>query len=337
MKKHTKGTAHPKGEFALIEWIRKNTPLKVRKFPIGIGDDAAAVRVVSGELIVLTTDIILEGTHFRLPEATPYHIGWKAICSALSDVAAMGLRATAAVVSLALREDLSMGFAKRLYRGMAKASSEFDVAIIGGDIGSWDGPIAVAVTVLGETGGLRPIRRSGARPGDWLMVTGTLGGSSWGKHLRFRPRLNEGFILNKTYRIHAMIDISDGLLADLGHILAESEVGAILSAERIPISSAARRGRARPLGASAAPRFSLKSGKSALHHALYDGEDFELLFSASPRESQKILTQKPLGRLRLSHIGEVCKKKGLFILYPHGNKRRVEPVGYEHFRTKKSS
>jgi len=324
-----------KGEFALIDWIRKNTPLEPCKFPIGIGDDAAAVRLGSrnGELAVLTTDMIVEGTHFRLPQATPFRIGWKAIAAGLSDVAAMGVRATAAVVSLALpprpirarpgREDWDMGFAKRIYRGMAKVAREFDVAIIGGDVVSWDGPIAVAVTVLGETGGLRPIRRSGARPGDWLMVTGTLGGSGLGKHLRFRPRLKEGHTLNKGYRIHSMIDISDGLLGDLGHILAESDVGAVLFAEKIPLSRAAR-------------RLSSKSGKNALHHALYDGEDFELLFSANPRESQKILTQKPLGQLLLSHIGKVRKKKGLFILYPHGKQRQVEPTGYEHFRLKKS-
>lgn len=308
-----------KGELALINWIRKNTTLKPGKFPIGIGDDAAAVRLASGELIVLTTDMILEGTHFQLSQATPYRIGWKAICCALSDVAAMGLQATAAVVSLALREDLGLGFAKKIYRGMAKASSEFDVAIIGGDVASWDEPIAVAVTVLGETGGLRPIRRDGARPGDWLMVTGSLGGSGLGKHLGFRPRLKEGHTLNKGYRIHSMIDISDGLLGDSGHILAESDVGAVLFAEKIPLSRAAR-------------RLSSKSGKTALHHALYDGEDFELLFSASPRESQKILSQKPLGKLILSHIGEVRKKKGLFLLYPDGKERQMEPVGYEHFR-----
>ena len=151
------------------------------------------------------------------------------------------------------------------------------------------------------------------------MVTGSLGGSGLGKHLRFRPRLKEAHTLNKGYRIHSMIDISDGLLGDSGHILAESDVGAILFAEKIPLSRAAR-------------RLSSKSGKTALHHALYDGEDFELLFSASPRESQKILSQKPLGKLILSHIGEVRKKKGLFILYPDGKERQAEPVGYEHFR-----
>jgi thiamine-monophosphate kinase len=236
----------------------------------------------------------------------------------------MGLEATAAVVCLALREDLTLGFAKRIYRGMAKASSEFGVAIIGGAVVSWDKPIALAVTVLGEAGGLKPIRRSGARVGDGLMVTGTLGGSSLGKHLRFRPRLKEGHTLNENCRIHSMIDISDGLLADLGHILAESDVGAVLFAEKIPLSRAAR-------------RLSLKSGKTPLHHALYDGEDFELLFSARARECRKILTQNPLRKLSLSHIGEVRKKKGLFVLYPDGKERRLEPVGYEHFPIKKSS
>jgi thiamine-monophosphate kinase len=154
------------------------------------------------------------------------------------------------------------------------------------------------------------------------MVTGTLGGSGLGKHLRFRPRLKQGQTLNKHYSIHSMIDISDGLLGDLGHILTESDVGAVLFAEKIPVSRAAR-------------QLSVKSGKTALYHALYDGEDFELLFSASPRESRKIMSQKPLDKLPLSHIGEVRKKKGLFILYPDGKERRVEPIGYEHFQVKK--
>src|SRR5262249_23631477 len=143
----------------------------------------------------------------------------------------------------------------------------FQTALAGGDTNSWDGPLVISVTIVGEATGRGPVTRAGARPGDWLLVTGPLGGSILGKHLDFTPRVREAIQLHQAVELHAMIDISDGLAADVHHICEESRCGAILFAEAIPISPEAAK---------------LQDGRPPLEHALSDGEDFELAFAVSP-------------------------------------------------------
>jgi thiamine-monophosphate kinase len=169
---------------------------------------------------------------------------------------------------------------------------------------------------MGKSEGLLPMTRSGARPGDAIMVTGTLGGSILGKHLSFTPRMKEALYLNKNYRLHSMIDISDGLSLDLGHIMEESNVGAILYEEAIPISEDAR-------------RLSRKTGLSPLHHALTDGEDYELLFTLEAREADRLL-KKSILDVHITLIGHIRKEKGLFLQSTDGTIRRIRPEGYEH-------
>jgi len=222
------------GEFALINWLRKNLPETSRRVRIPVGDDAAVISAPSDGLVAVTTDMILEGTHFELlaPRAdkrTLRQIGRKAVAVSLSDVAAMGLAPSAVVVSVAIPESRGLGFAQELFRGMRTIAQQFQVDVVGGDITSWEGRLAICTTVLGGGGGLKPIKRSGARPGDALAVTGRLGGSRLGKHLRFKPRVEEALYLNRNFKIRAMIDISDGLALDLSHILEESGCGAVLS------------------------------------------------------------------------------------------------------------
>src|SRR5262249_30794119 len=150
----------------------------------------------------------------------------------------------------------------------------FQVAIVGGDTNSWDGKLVISVTLLGESTGRGPVTRSGARPGDWLLVTGALGGSILGKHLDFTPRVHEAIALNATADLHAMIDISDGLAADVNHLCEESRCGAVLWGDRIPISDAGKR---------------MADGRSPLEHALGDGEDFELAFATSRAEAERLI------------------------------------------------
>ncbi|MFQ5957253.1 MAG: thiamine-monophosphate kinase, partial [Candidatus Brocadiales bacterium] len=206
--------------------------------PTGIGDDAAVVRVSQG-LYVLATDTLLEGTHFKLKDTSPRELGRKAVAASLSDIAAMGCRATFALISISFPSSTPIGFAKQLTKGINDTAAKYGVKIVGGDTISGRGPLFINVTVLGDANGLRPILRSGARPGDAIMVTGELGGSILGKHLRFEPRLDEAIYLTKNFRLHSMIDISDGLSLDLGHVLEESGVGAVLYEEHIPVSRAA--------------------------------------------------------------------------------------------------
>jgi thiamine-monophosphate kinase len=192
-------------------------------------------------------------------------------------------------------------------------AAAFDTAIIGGDTNSWQGPLVVSVTLLGEPTGRGAVTRSGARPGDWLLVTGPLGGSILGKHLDFTPRVREAMALHAAAPLHAMIDISDGLAADVNHLCVESRCGAVLWAEHIPISDAAR---------------SIQDARSPLEHALGDGEDFELVFATPPQEAQRLVAEQPLAGVRLTAVGE-CVAKGLWL--EEANQRRpLAPVGYVH-------
>src|SRR5262249_22507067 len=150
-------------------------------------------------------------------------------------IAAMAGRPVAAVVSVGLPRQGGRELAEELYRGLREVADAFDTALVGGDTNSWDGPLVIAVTLIGEATARGPVRRSGARPGDWLLVTGPLGGSILGKHLAFTPRVREALALHAAADLHAMIDISDGLAADLHHICRESGCGAVLRAESIPL------------------------------------------------------------------------------------------------------
>ncbi len=303
-------------EFRFIDWIRKQDPGTRGRMEIGVGDDAAALNVHGQQWVLITTDMLLEGTHFDLATATVRQVGRKAVGVNRSDLAARGVPAAGLVVCVGLRQGSGMDFARELYLGMKEMADRFDVPISGGDTTSWDQGLAISITALGVDDGLKPVRRSGAQPGDVLCVTGELGGSLLGRHLDFTPRLEEGIVLNRNYALHAMIDISDGLAADLGHILDESGVGAELNLSAIPVSDDARR---------AAER----SGRPAVQHALTDGEDFELLFALDEREAQRLL-EKPPFRTRIGRIGRIVQGKGLRLIGSDGREVTMDLGGYEH-------
>src|SRR6266581_4525107 len=228
------------GEFAYIDWLRRRTPADPRVL-IGPGDDAAALRLTPGVPCLVTTDMLLDGSCFRLAEAGPRRVGRKAMAVNLSDIAAMAGKPVAAVVSVGLPRQGGRALAEELYLGLREVADAFDTAVVGGDTNSWDGPLVINVTLLGEATPRGAVRRSGARVGDWLMVTGPLGGSILGKHLDFTPRVWEAAKLHLAAPLHAMIDISDGLAADLHHLCTESGCGAVLRAEAIPIAEDAHK------------------------------------------------------------------------------------------------
>jgi len=300
------------GEFAFINWVRQQTPVASRVV-IGPGDDTAAVQFRSDYPCLITTDMLMEGSCFRLAEAGPRLVGRKAMAVNLSDIAAMAGKPLFAVVSVGLPREGGRRLAEELYRGLREMADEFETSIVGGDTNSWDGPLTISVTLLGEPTPRGIVRRSGARPGDWLLVTGPLGGSILGKHLTFTPRIREAQELHRIVDLHAMIDISDGLAADVGHICSESGCGAVLRAETLPLSGEA---------------MSMQDGRSALEHALGDGEDFELVFAVAPDEAPHLLASQPAEGLTLFHIGE-CVEEGLW-LEENGKRMRLEPHGYEH-------
>ncbi len=214
-------------EFAYIDWLRRRTPSDPRVL-IGPGDDAAALSLTPNTPCLISTDMLLEGSCFRLADAGARRVGRKAMAVNLSDMAAMAARPVAAVVSVGLPCAGGRTLAEELYLGLREMADAFNTAVAGGDTNSWDGPLVISVAVLGEATGSGPVRRGGARPGDWLLVTGPLGGSILGKHLDFTPRVREALQLHALVDLHAMIDISDGLAADVHHICEESRCGAVL-------------------------------------------------------------------------------------------------------------
>jgi len=305
----------PGDEFDLIEWIRRHASTSPAVVT-GIGDDAAALALPPDALALVTTDMLIDGVHFRSNETSPRQIGRKAIARALSDIAAMAGDPVAVVVALAAPRDSTLTYLREIAAGAIGAASEYHAPIVGGDISVGDLPITITVTCLGAGRRGRVALRSGARPGDVVLVTGEFGGSLLGRHLEPRPRLREAQWLRDALAIHAMIDVSDGLAADAAHVARESGVAIEFQAEAIPISPDAF-------------AMSTTSGKPALEHALHDGEDYELLFTTSPQEAHALLRRKDIP-VRITQIGEVFAGSGLWLR--HGGQKRLslEPRGWRH-------
>lgn len=301
------------GEFQYIDWLRQRTAADPRVI-LGPGDDTAIVRAPANGQWLATTDMLLEGTHFRLSDISARQVGRKAMAVNLSDIAAMAGRPVAALVSLALPHAGGARLAEDVYLGLREMADAFRTAIIGGDTNAWDGGLVVSVTLLGEVSDRGAVTRAGARPGDWLLVTGPLGGSILGKHLDFTPRVHEALELHRHAALHAMIDISDGLAADVGHLCEESRCGVVLRAAEIPISHAAR---------------NTLDDKSPLAHALGDGEDFELAFAVAAVDGAKLLREQPIAGVHLSGVGEFVAELGMW-LDEEGKRRPLEPLGYQH-------
>lgn len=301
-------------EFELIDWIRRTAPAPGRH-PLGIGDDCAILKAAASGRTVITTDMLLEGVHFE-GGTPPYRIGWKAAARSLSDVAAMGCPASALTLCIVFHQgQAEPRFAREILRGLRGLCRRFDVPLVGGDVSSWRGPLALNVTALGNVTSRPPLLRSTARPGDRILVSGRLGGSILGHHLRFLPRLDLGEALNRRFHVHAMIDVSDGLAADLHHILAESRGGARLDARAVPISGAAR-------------QLARTTGRHPLDHALFDGEDYELLFTARPSHARRILSARLPAPV--TDIGIVVDTPGMTLVQPDGREEALPARGYVH-------
>jgi thiamine-monophosphate kinase len=310
-------------ELELIHWLREHVPPHPRA-PLGLSDDAAIVSLATGGDVVVTIDTLTDGVDFNLCTHEPQRIGRQALAANLSDIAAMAAKPLAAVVSLVLPRatgDESLKIAKSLYEGLFPLAQEFDVAIVGGDTNTFDGPLVISVTVLGQPTGRGPLTRSGGKAGDWLLVTGALGGSILGHMLDFTPRVREAMTLHERYDLHAAIDISDGLALDASRLAEASGCGATICIDRVPISPDAL--------ALAAQERAPDRDAAALQHALSDGQDFELLFAAPPDVAQQILRDQPI-ECPITHIGEVASATGLWQQDASGKRQPLEPRGWLH-------
>ncbi len=299
------------GEFGLIESLRKGirTDHSVR---LGIGDDTAILKADPRKEILFTTDMLIEGGHFKLSEATAFQIGWKAMAVNISDIAAMGGLPTHAVVALGLPKNLPVSFVKNIYKGMNAVARLFKVNIVGGDTNQSD-KLVIAVSLLGEVDKGGAVKRQGARPGDIVFVTGFLGGSYVSKkHLTFTPRVKESQFLVSHFKVSAMIDVSDGLASDIRRIAEESGVGFVLSKEAIPVSRHAK----------------------SLEQALTEGEDFELLFTLPAREASRLTAHTFTEKLVPFHpIGKVVKKRfGIRLVRDDRKSQPLLSRGFDHFK-----
>ena len=308
----------PKSELQLIDWVRTQQR-HGKRTRIGIGDDCAAIDFRPGETCLVTTDALVDGVHFDLSTTDPELVGQKAVNVSLSDVAAMAGLPIAIVIAAAIPSGAEDDLPERLCHGFKEACELFAVDLVGGDVVATPGPLTITTTVLGAAPAQRVCERSDAQVRDAILVTGSLGGSILGKHLTFTPRLNEAQKLVRNSKIHAMIDISDGLSQDLKHILDESgRLGAVLEAEAIPCSDAAH-------------ERSRDTGKPALWHALNDGEDFELLLTASQHEAKRLLENWE-ATTPITEIGIVTGDHGIQMQDASGQLSPVVIEGYEHLR-----
>jgi thiamine-monophosphate kinase len=326
------------GERGLIARLRSRLPPPGPDVLVGIGDDTAAV-AWGARTLLLTTDSLLEDVHFRRTTATLREIGAKAIAVNVSDIAAMGGRPRYALVALALPPGYRVDEVDELYAGFADAAGPHGVALIGGDTCAAPGGLVLCATLVGEVDGA-PLRRAGARTGDAILVTGTLGAAAAGlavlerrprdlpagvgeavvrAHRLPSPRVREGEAIRASGWGTAMIDLSDGLATDLGHVAAESGVGAVVYADRLPISDATR-AVARALGAD------------PLDWALSGGEDYELLFTATAARAAELaraVTERT--GTAVHSIGEVRPPaEGVRVLDAEGRPRALRP-GFDHF------
>ena len=292
------------GEFGLIQRLARKV-FAAKNIIKGIGDDTAVLPFTKSKFLLFTTDLLCEGVHFTKKD-DPFLVGRKALGCSLSDIAAMGGVPTAAVVSLGLPKSCSVHFVDEIYRGINALAKKFKTSIVGGDTIS-SLKMIINVAMVGQVEKEKLVLRSGARKGDQVFVTGPLGNSLKSKkHLSFTPRLNEAAYLVSRFHPSAMIDVSDGLAADLGHILENSNKGAVLDAYAIP-----------------------KTSSASLENALYDGEDFELVFTLSKKETQRFLRQKTIKAFR---IGEITgQRQELLLRDLKGKLKKITAKGYAHF------
>lgn len=300
-------------EDEMTSWFAAQSRLDPKRFPIGIGDDMAEIQLEEGVSVLITTDALMDGVHFDLSSCTLEQAGYKAMACSLSDCAAMATVPLCAVAAVSLPMGFGVEHLKQLHYGRLRAGEPFDCEVVGGDITKWrnpEGRLVLCYTMLSRPSGHHPpVRRNGAKVGDLICVTGTLGGSILGKHLEFVPRVREALEMTRLARIHSMMDITDGLSTDLNRICTQSGVGALLEAKTVPISEAARK------------------MPDPLEAALNDGEDFELLFTLPQDQWEKL---KGFSMVPLTVIGRITDSRRMQIRMPDGRIVDLVPKGFDH-------
>jgi thiamine-monophosphate kinase len=321
----------PLPEKNLIAGIRRQARPR-RSLIAGIGDDCALQRVAHGFDLLITTDFTLEGIHFRREWHPPEVVGRRCVVRGLSDIAAMGGEPATVFLSLALPRKLPQRWVDAFMKGLLQTAGEFKAVLAGGDTAESPAGVCADIVVTGYVPRRRAVLRSGARPGDEIFVTGSVGGSAaalheflagrrprpqdFPRHFAPVPRVAVGRYLSEHRLASAMIDLSDGLSTDLAHICEESEVGAETKAAAIPRWQIGR-----------------KKSPVDMELALHGGEDYELLFTARPA-SGRARKQVParIAGVPVTRIGRITREKKLILIHENGSRQQLKPKGWEHFR-----
>lgn len=322
-----------KSEFEFIENIRRRYKLS------RIGDDCAVLPKDAKTDLVITADLLVEDIDFRLEWAKPEFIGHKALAVSLSDVAAMGAKPVWAMLSIGIpRKVWQTNFVEKFYEGWFGLAKKYGIELIGGDVSKTPDKIVIDSIVAGETKKGKAVLRSGAKSGDLIFVTGELGGASaglklleegfrynssekiWRKNLLHKqlhpfPKVSDGELLGAKNLATSMIDLSDGLSSDLAHICRESKTGAKIFADKIPFH--------KNLGSLT------KSFDEKLNFAIDGGEDFELLFTAKPKQISRL--QREYKHFSLYYLGEITENAGIIELISGENSRILDARGFRHF------
>lgn len=311
------------GEFGLIEEIRKGISLP--DGILGIGDDCAVIPQATGRESLISTDMLIEGTHFLLEDISPYRLGWKSAAVNISDIAGMGGRCTGSFLSFALPEGLQKEWMDEFIRGYKEISARYGCPLLGGDTTSSPDRLCISVSVLGECALGSSRKRSDACEGDLICVTGPLGDSGCGlqiilqgierdaaaltlieRHYLPQPRIEEGARIAATPGAHAMMDISDGIASDLRHILDASGKGAVIDTRSLPMSAEMK-------------EVCTRQGWDPLRLALCGGEDYELLFTISEAGEKALDIEHHV-------IGRICA--GSELIWQDAEE---DYIGYRHF------
>jgi thiamine-monophosphate kinase len=327
------------GEFGLIESIKKDCITSLEGVVKGIGDDCAVFHSSSGRVLLLTTDMLVEDIHFLRNTITPYQLGRKAIAVNLSDIAAMGGRPLVALISLAIPAKTEVEEIQEIYRGMREICGRYSVNIVGGDTVASPDNLIINVSLIGDANEQEVLYRSGARPGDKIYLTGTVGDSPAGLsilkheisspeslrrhfikvHNEPEPLIKTGKVIAGSRLATAMIDLSDGLLSDLGHICEESSVGALLFRDGIPHSEELK-------------SLAAHAGFDPLDFALSGGEDYVLLVTVPAAKTRDFeLAYKDGTSSPLFLIGDIREQKGVRIMNENGSAQDLVPKGFDHF------
>ncbi len=296
-------------EKQIIRWIKDHCATKQKQVRVGIGDDAAVVEYDKENYLLFTTDIVVDGVHFIAKTTSPYQVGRKALSVNISDIAAMGGTPLYALVSIGMQQKTKALVYEGIYKGILEMAKIFKVGIIGGNLSRSD-VLFVDIFLIGKVRKKDIVLRSTAKPDDLLFVTGTLGGAQKEKQFSFIPRIKEAKIIIKKTKPSAMIDISDGLASDAKKLAEASNCGFEIESWRIPVSKDA-------------------DVQDRISSALYDGEDYELLFTVSPKIAKNI--PEKINDTQITKIGRLTKKKTFILKNKDGTKSKTFKEKFSHF------